>query len=68
MRSELTGSVNNALLGGNRWLVLRRWSRRGFGSNAREVLIECPIELVFLKGLRMPHAARQFKDVTAVNM
>jgi hypothetical protein len=34
----------------------------------REVLIECPIELVLLEGLRMPHAARQFEDVTAVDM
>jgi hypothetical protein len=55
-------------LGRTRTFALRRWSPRSFGSDAREVFIECPIEAVLLKGLWMPHAAREFKDVTAVDM
>jgi hypothetical protein len=61
-------SVTNALLGRTRSFMLRRWRRRSLGSNAREGFIECPIELVLLKGLWMPHSARQFEDVTAVDM
>ena len=38
---------------------------RGYTGN---VLVECPVARMGLQRLRMPHPARQFKNVTAVDM
>src|SRR5688500_6904313 len=64
-RSELEASVNNALLGLTGLglhIALRRRRRGCFGCNTREAFVECPIERMLLKRLRMPHATRQFED------
>ena len=49
-------------------IPLRHRCRRRLGRNARESFVECLVEPVLLEGLWMPHAARQFEDIAAVNM
>ena len=52
----------------SRVIPLRRRRRGRFGRNARKGFVERPVEPVLLEGLWVPHAARQFEDVAAVDM